>query len=97
MSFADKLKDCANVAAGVGVRGGVGVGPEGGIGSDDGTSRVCTRETWPPVVRNAKPFARQRIKLPVGPLTPGISEAPLELRVVRLKVRSVRTAHAAVM
>src|SRR5262245_7641145 len=96
MSFADKLKDCANVAAGVGVGGGVGVGPEGGIGSDDGTSRVCTRKTWPPLVRNAKPFAPQRIKLLVAPLTPGMSNAPRELRVVRLKAGSVRTATAPV-
>src|SRR5262245_9289918 len=70
--------------------GGWGVGLGMGIGSDEGTSKVWIKKTCPELVRNAKPFAPQRIKLPAVPMTPGMSNAPRELRVVRLKARSVR-------
>src|SRR5215813_2642310 len=81
------------VVSGVGVGvGGAGVGLGEGIGSDDGTSNVWIKKTCPPLVRNAKPFAPQRIKLVATPMTPGTSNAPSGARLFWSKARKVRTA-----
>src|SRR5919202_1625923 len=64
----------AGVGEGIGVGEAVGVGL--GAGSDDGTSGVWTRKSWPAEVQKASPFEPQRMKLRTRPLTPATRAEP---------------------
>src|SRR5919197_139330 len=75
------------VGVGVGVETGVGVGV--GIVSGEGTSEVWMRKSWPALVRKASPFAPQRTRLPVVPLTPETFISPTGVKVLMSKARRV--------
>src|SRR5215207_8572949 len=80
-------------ATGVGVGVGEGVGVGSGIGSSEGISEVWMRKTWLLLVRKARPFAPQRIKLVAVPTTldiPGVVGTATSLKTWLLLVRKAR-------